>query len=159
MNCKRVEQKVWDYLDGHLSHADRAQLEAHLLHCESCRSAWGSAQQTQRALHQLTRYSAPSGFQARLHARLRQLKPEPARPRLRFGWKSLALAPALGLLFAWLWLWFGSGETGKSDTTQAGIPSSDDYAQACLELHEALEVADWSPTPAVHYWVHTGYTR
>lgn len=158
MNCKRVEQKVWDYLDGRLSQAERAQLEAHLADCEACYRAWVSAQQTKRALHQLTRYPAPSGFQVRLQARLRQATPEPARPRLRLGWKSLALAPALGLLFAWLW--FGGGEAGTgSDATQVGIPSSDDYAQACLELHEALEVADWSPTPAVHYWVHTGYTR
>lgn len=160
MNCKQVEQKVWEYLEGYLTESERALLEAHLERCESCQSVWISAQRTLMALQHLPRYTASESCKVRLRQRLQQAKPAPTRPQFQLGWKPLALAPVLGLLLAWFW--FKDAGTTNGETTpitSSSYTSVEEYAQACVELHESLDVADWAPTPAVHYWVSTSNTR
>ncbi len=157
MNCRVCERLVWDYLENRLSEAERERVESHLKHCSSCRASLESARQTYRALRSLPRASAPSGLVQRVHARIEQL-PEP-KPFQRWwqGWRTVALAPALGLLVALLW--WGAGQIGKStDTAQNPDRLAQQYAEDCLDLHEQLEVADWAPSPS-GYLLTSGYTR
>lgn len=157
MNCTHFEKQVWDYLEGRLSASERAAFEAHRAHCEHCQRVWESAQHTVQALRRLPRYRPAPDFRERLQARLQQASPKPARPRLRLGWKPLALAPALGLLIAFFWF---HNEPQKSLTNlPPDAVGTDDYTEMCVQLHETLETAEWSPTPAASYWVNTGYTR
>lgn len=157
MSCKRFERQVWDYLEGQLSPSERAAFEAHMAHCEHCQRVWDSAQRTVQALRQLPRYRPSPDFRERLQARLHQAPPKPARLRLRLGWKPLALAPALGLLVAFLWL--NNAPQENITNLPPDSAGTDDYTEMCLQLHEKLETAEWSPTPAASYWVNAGYTR
>ncbi|MER3403292.1 MAG: hypothetical protein C4336_05455 [Armatimonadota bacterium] len=157
MNCKQVEQKVWEYLD--LTESERALLEAHLGRCDSCQAVWALAQCTLMALQHLPRYTASEACKARLRQRLQQAKPAPTRPRFQLRWKPLALAPALGLLLAWFWFKGSGMNSGETAQITSSYTSVEEYAQACVELHESLDVADWAPTPAVHYWVNMSNTR
>jgi len=37
--------------------------------------------------------------------------------------------------------------------------AAEDPTESLVELHEQLEVADWSPSPTPSYFISTGYTR
>lgn len=153
MNCERCERQIWSYLEGLLSPKDAQALEAHLQACARCQRQLLAAQATYHALHALPRHRAPAGLAEGVRRRLSKV---PTRPRVDWVrvWRRMALAPALGLLVgaAW-WGW---------QAQQARVPvqvAAEDTAESLVELHEQLEVADWSPSPTPSYFISTGYTR
>jgi len=149
MRCKRFERQMWAYLEGQL--ADAQAFEAHVGACSRCQRQLAAAQATYRALHALPRHRAPTTLSAQVRRRLAEA---PARPRLdwaRVG-RRVALAPVLGLLIALAWWGW--------QTTHAPVnTAAEDPTEALVELHEQLEVADWSPSPTPSYFISTGYTR
>lgn len=153
MNCERYERQIWAYLEGRLSSREVHAFEAHLQACPHCQRQLVAARATYRALRGLPRHRAPANLAAEVRRRLAEM---PARPRVDWArvWRRVALAPALGLLVgaAW-WGW---------QVQQAGAPMqvvAEDSAESLVELHEQLEVADWSPSPTPSYFISTGYTR
>ncbi|MCS7301197.1 MAG: zf-HC2 domain-containing protein [Fimbriimonadales bacterium] len=152
MSCARYERWMWDALDGRLSAAQSQALQAHLQACAHCQRRWESAHASYRVLHTLPRRRAPENLTAQVRARL-QSSPAPA-PAWG-GWKRAALAPALGLLAALAW--WGGLALRTAETPAPPIASQP--AESWVELHEQLEIADWSPTPTANYFISTGYTR
>ncbi|MGQ9656727.1 MAG: anti-sigma factor family protein [Fimbriimonadales bacterium] len=153
MSCERFERQLWAYLEGRLSSKDAQALEAHLQSCVRCQRQLMAARATYRALRVLPRHRAPAHLAEGVRRRLSEV---PSRPRIDWArvWRRVALAPALGLLVgaAW-WGW---------QAQQAAAPvqvAAEDTAESLVELHEQLEVADWSPSPTASYFISTGYTR
>jgi len=153
MNCKRFEQQIWAYLEGQLPLAQARALEAHLQACPRCQRQMAAARATYRALHALPRHRAPEKLAAQIRHRIAEA---PARPRVDWACvrRRVALAPALGLLAVAAWWGWQTQQPNTSINTAAEDPT-----EALVELHEQLEVADWSPSPTPSYFISTGYTR
>lgn len=152
MKCTRYERWLWDDLEGRLSAAQRQELHAHLQSCPRCQRQRDAVLATYRALHELPRHRAPEHVVPQVRARLQE--PSRAKP-VSTWWKRVALAPALGLVAAavwWSWRAMTPSETGSEVVTQSSL-SADHW----VEIHEQLEVADWSPTAS--YFIKAGYTR
>ncbi len=150
MKCKQVQERIWDYLARELPADEQEAVSAHLQGCPACRQEVHSAQMMVVSLRNLPRYRASDLLKARIRERIRQERVRvPALPR--GSWRRWALVPVVGVLSALvvlggLNLWRGSQEDALSSA----------YAQACIELHEQMEVVDWAPSPAVTY---ASYTR
>ncbi|MCX7926259.1 MAG: zf-HC2 domain-containing protein [Fimbriimonadales bacterium] len=154
MNCTRYERWLWDDLEGRLSVAQAQELRQHLQACPHCQRRWEAAQVTYQALRTLPRRRAPEHLTQQVWARVQEAS---ARKPAFAWWKRVALAPALGVLAAaawWGWLAVNSEHGGVSGTATAS-QNADNW----VEIHEQLEVADWSPTPTPSYFITTGYTR
>ncbi len=152
MNCTRYARWFWDDLEGRLSAAQAQELRAHVQACPRCQRQWEAARATYQALRGLPRLRAPERLIHQTRARIQAAStPKPVAA----WWKRVALAPALGILAAaawWGWLAINSAimhpDTMASQNTENWV-----------ELHEQLELADWSPTPTPRYFITTGYTR
>lgn len=152
MNCTRFERWLWDEVEGRLSVAQSQAMQAHLQTCPRCQRQWESAQATYRALHALPRHRAPEHLVQQARARIQQASaPKPAFT----WWKRVALAPALGLLIAFGWWTY----TTRTQDTATPPTLAKEPTENWVEMHEQLEVADWSPTPTANYFITTGYTR
>jgi predicted anti-sigma-YlaC factor YlaD len=71
---------VTDYLEGVLRPADRARLEAHIAHCEYCRTYLDQMRTTIRLLGKLTTESLSPVAQHELLTRFRDWKRQRASP-------------------------------------------------------------------------------
>lgn len=154
MTCTRYDRWIWDELEGRLSVAQSQALRAHLQGCPRCQRQWESAQATYRALRALPRHRAPQHLAQQVRARLHQA---PSPQPVFVWWRRVALAPALGLLLAlawWGWLNY-SAEPPAANRPLVVQGTTENW----VEIHEQLEVADWSPTPTTHYFITTGYSR
>ena len=103
MKCEEVSRELIAYLDRRSNSADRAEVEQHLLACESCRTRAAEFRKLWGVLDQTPAQEPSFGFDARLRQRIaaepkrswfRTLVPQ---PRLAF---SLALLLALAILTA-----------------------------------------------------------
>ncbi len=154
MKCTRYERWLWDELEGRLGTAQAQELRAHLQVCPRCQRQWEAARATHQALRALPRYRAPQQLALQVRARIQ----ETAAPKPEFvWWKRVALAPALGILAAaawWGWLALNPDSTYSTETATAAHS-----VENWVEIHEQLEVADWSPTPTPSYFITTGYTQ
>lgn len=76
MNCDELTLLLPELVDGTLSDEKRTEAEAALAECEDCRRQLEMARQVHLFLVQLqaenTQFRVPSGFEARLLARVRQ---------------------------------------------------------------------------------------
>ncbi len=150
MNCTRFERWLWDEIEGRLSAAQSQAMRAHLQACPRCQRQWEAAQATYRALHTLPRHRAPEHLVVQMRTHIQQA----STPKPTFAWwKRVALAPALGLLIAFGW-WAYITRTQDTATPSAIAKQP---TENWVEVHEQLEVADWSPT--ANYFITTGYTR
>lgn len=152
MKCTRYERWLWDDLEGQLSAVQRQELAVHLQACPRCQRQRDAILATYRALHALPRRRAPQHVVQQVHTRLQ----EPSRPKaVAAWWKRVALAPALGLVVAAVWWgWLSMNPNGANSEVVKVPPQSEEN---WVEIHEQLEIADWSPT--VNYFVKTGYMR
>jgi anti-sigma factor RsiW len=153
MRCKRFERQMWAYVEGQLPLSRVQALEAHLRACPHCQRQLEAAQATYHALRALPRRRAPVNLSEQVRRRIAEA---PARPTLDWArvWRRVALAPALGLLAAAAWWGWYAYQSAPSPNTVAA-----DSAESFVELHEQLELADWSPSPTPSYFISTGYTR
>jgi len=60
MNCKRFQNRVYEYVDGTLSARVRAAAEGHLLRCGACRQAMRREQHVSQLLSERLRHDAES---------------------------------------------------------------------------------------------------
>lgn len=87
-------ETVSEYLDGRLSPADAARVEAHLTTCARCQEELASLRQTVRLLHRLPQIEPSRSF-------VLLETPAPARPALQVpAWAYGAVASAFALAFA-----------------------------------------------------------
>lgn len=95
MDCKEIETRLDDWFDGELADAAAADFQAHLDHCEACRSKVDSTRQLLLAAGGLAReMEPPRSLWPEIEARLRQ---EAAAPATAPAWPR---ALAAGLLVA-----------------------------------------------------------
>jgi anti-sigma factor RsiW len=79
--CRKVEPLLSDYLDNALSAREVWEVEKHLTACPACTQLSQQMQATVHVLRNADRYDTGDDFMAKLHARLDDLEPEPARGR------------------------------------------------------------------------------
>src|SRR5215207_1622928 len=108
-NCREIEAKLAEYVDGHQAETDRAAIDSHLESCPPCRTRAAG----ERAAHDLLcarrdtlRPTAPSHLRERCAAQRRVGSPPAAvvarSPWVRFSLAaSVVLAGALFVLFGW----------------------------------------------------------
>lgn len=103
MKCEEVSRELIAYLDRRSSSADRAEIEKHLLACDSCRTRAAEFRQVMGMLDEVPVQEPSFGLDARLRQRIAA---EPQRkwfhgivpqPRLAF---SVALLLALSIITA-----------------------------------------------------------
>ncbi len=90
---KHLAEELTAFLDGALATAERAQVEAHLAACASCRAERDRLAKAMALLGRLPAAPAPSGtFEARFHARLAACRAAWWRPLLHdfLAWRRLA---------------------------------------------------------------------
>lgn len=152
MTCTRYDRWLWDDLEGRLSAAQRQELYAHLQVCAHCQRQRDTVLATYQTLRALPRRRAPQHVMQQVRTRLQ----ESSRPKaVSAWWKRVALAPALGLVAAAVWWgWLSMNPNGDRSGIAIKSPQSE---ESWVEIHEQLEVADWSPTAS--YFIKTGYTR
>ncbi len=101
MKCEEVSRELIPYLDRRSNSADRAEIEKHLLTCESCRTRAAEFRQVMGMLDEVPVHEPSFAFDARLRERIaaepkrswfRGLVPQ---PRLAFA---AALLVALGVV-------------------------------------------------------------
>ncbi|MCW3097106.1 MAG: putative zinc-finger [Chthonomonadaceae bacterium] len=79
--CRKVEPLLSDYLENALSAREVWEVEKHLTACPACTQLSQQMQATVHVLRSADRYDTGDDFMAKLHARLDDLEPEPARSR------------------------------------------------------------------------------
>lgn len=72
MTCKEVWLEISEYIDGTLSPKVRAALDEHLAHCRHCTAIVDGVHNVIVLMADKRVFALPSGFTARLHARLKK---------------------------------------------------------------------------------------
>jgi anti-sigma factor RsiW len=72
MTCKEVWLEVSEYIDGTLSANARAALDQHLAHCRHCTAIVDGIHNVIVLMTDRRVFALPSGFTARLRARLKR---------------------------------------------------------------------------------------
>lgn len=106
MTCQQVERELSAYLDGELTAAARAGVDAHVAGCSSCRERLAELDKLVRGVGAVARVGAPPGFLAAVRGKL-------ARPGVGWDWlwrpwwvklplEAVAAVVVVGLA-AWWW--------------------------------------------------------
>lgn len=82
--CPIVEQTIASYIDGNLSTDDRIAFERHMASCQVCRTIERELRMTQSLLRTLPAAAPQDDFEARLAARIADVKLKPAPWWTRF---------------------------------------------------------------------------
>lgn len=110
MDCLSAE-KIYRYLDGDLSAAEGAALEAHLAVCSECRTAVEARRRIGEAAACLPAFDVPADFASRVMEKIESVPaPAPARTSV-LGWLGAAVAgvSALGLTYVLIAVLSGTG--------------------------------------------------
>ena len=118
-NCREIEAKLAEYVDGVQADTERAAVESHLQSCPACRARAAG----ERAAHDLVcgrretlRTTAPGHLRARCAAQRRVASP-PAAPITRTPWVRFSLAASV-LLAVGLFVLFGWGSSVETFAAQ-----------------------------------------
>jgi anti-sigma factor RsiW len=118
-NCREIEAKLAEYVDGHQAEAERAAVESHLQSCPPCRTRAAG----ERAAHDLVcarrdtlRSTAPGHLRERCAAQRQAARP-PAAVLARTPWVRFSLAASV-LVAAGLFVLFGWGSSVETYAAQ-----------------------------------------
>jgi len=75
MNCKGIENKIWDYIEGKLNENEQAAIESHLQHCSACAKLEKGIRNSNAILEQAKRSEFDPFYYSRLQARMESEKP------------------------------------------------------------------------------------
>lgn len=153
MDCKRCEQQIWAYAEGQLAPVQVHALEAHLRECSHCQRQLEAARVAYRALRRL-RAVGRCGFVGACVARSQRCLSAPRSAGRVFGVASRSRPHS----HRWQWWLGGAGTRNSSHPSQTPAPMWTP-PRRLVELHEQLELADWSPSPTPSYFISTGYTH
>ena len=130
MACKLWGELLHAYQDGMLSPSERTSMEAHLRTCADCRAEWVLLQGVVRALREEPLIGPPSGFTAKVMARV----PVRSKP-WAFNWRAfLYIGLYLALMAGTLWGMAAFGprigdayEDGIFDAVEWGTVFGEDF--------------------------------
>ncbi len=102
MNCKEVYRDLSGYLDGDVQDERKKEIEAHIAHCDSCRTYRNVLLDGLRTYRSLPHHRLPDDFYGRLEHSIYRLEEEKRLRRSRSSVSSLmrTLSPVLSAGFA-----------------------------------------------------------
>lgn len=157
MQCDACRSTLFEYLDGGLTGADQAELEAHLTHCPGCRAELQDLRETVALVAGLPAPEPPEAFWQQYLRELRQrVAPAPRLPRLRNWFAGLAMRPVpalavgIAVILAVFLTWTGGPERppmpelASLNLAQQVALSEDLDLLREMDLLEAIELLeDW----------------
>lgn len=160
MNCNRFENLIWDYLEEQCAPHERHEIESHAAGCACCSRALAAAKASFAHLRRLPKYDAPPGLAEKTRARLKSLPTHRSQSTrwlqrlsgLNVRW---AIAPAIGaILIGVLWVQQVNAPaqwTQKNTQPAETRTLADEYADACMRIHEQVTASELNGDPTTDY--------
>ena len=95
MNCDKVKELLWAYLENKTTAEETAEIETHLEGCAACREELAQQKEIKNALASLPDEELPEGYHTELMQKLqaeRKIVPFPAKKK--HGWKQMSMIAA-----------------------------------------------------------------
>lgn len=153
MDCRKIEQMIYPYIDGELTHDEAETVRIHLSTCAGCGNKFQSWQHISSALHDLgeTTVSAPPAFTVAVMQRIADGEKAAALPQknswLSRKWKqtTVAVAVAVMLIVGTLTTYSGSLlqmvdnfpsviQPGSTSTDDINTPASTNNAPGATDV-------------------------
>ena len=99
MNCDKVKELLWAYLENKTTAEETAEIETHLEGCAACREELAQQKEMKNALASLPDEELPEGYHTELMQKLqaeRKIVPFPAKKK--HGWKQMSMIAAAVLV-------------------------------------------------------------
>lgn len=99
MNCDKVKELLWAYLENKTTAEETAEIETHLEGCAACREELAQQKEIKNALASLPDEELPEGYHTELMQKLqaeRKVVPFPAKKK--HGWKQMSMIAAAVLV-------------------------------------------------------------
>ena len=99
MNCDKVKELLWTYLENKTTAEETAEIETHLEGCAACREELAQQKEIKNALASLPDEELPEGYHTELMQKLqaeRKVVPFPAKKK--HGWKQMSMIAAAVLV-------------------------------------------------------------
>lgn len=99
MNCDKVKELLWAYLENKTTAEETAEIETHLEGCAACREELAQQKEIKNALASLPDEELPEGYHTELMQKLqaeRKVVPFPAKKK--HGWKRMSMIAAAVLV-------------------------------------------------------------
>lgn len=99
MNCEKVKELLWAYLENKTTAEETAEIETHLEGCVACREELAQQKEIKNALASLPDEELPEGYHTELMQKLqaeRKIVPFPAKKK--HGWKQMSMIAAAVLV-------------------------------------------------------------
>ena len=99
MNCDKVKELIWEYLENKTTAEETAEIETHLEGCAACREELAQQKEMKNALASLPDEELPEGYHTELMQKLqaeRKVVPFPAKKK--HGWKQMSMIAAAVLV-------------------------------------------------------------
>ena len=99
MNCDKVKELLWAYLENKTTAEETAEIETHLEGCAACREELAQQKEIKNALASLPNEELPEGYRTELMQKLqaeRKVVPFPAKKK--HGWKQMSMIAAAVLV-------------------------------------------------------------
>ena len=99
MNCDKVKELLWAYLENKTTAEETAEIETHLEGCAACREELAQQKEMKNALASLPDEELPEGYHTELMQKLqaeRKVVPFPAKKK--HGWKQMSMIAAAVLV-------------------------------------------------------------
>ena len=99
MNCDKVKELLWAYLENKTTAEETAEIETHLEGCAACREELAQQKEIKNALASLPDEELPKDYHTELMQKLqaeRKVVPFPAKKK--HGWKQMSMIAAAVLV-------------------------------------------------------------
>lgn len=99
MNCDKVKELLWAYLENKTTAEETAEIETHLEGCAACREELAQQKEIKNALASLPDEELPEDYHTELMQKLqaeRKVVPFPAKKK--YGWKQMSMIAAAVLV-------------------------------------------------------------
>ena len=99
MNCDKVKELLWAYLENKTTAEETAEIETHLEGCAACREELAQQKEIKNALASLPDEELPEGYHTELMQKLQaERKVVPFPVKKKHGWKQMSMIAAAVLV-------------------------------------------------------------
>lgn len=99
MNCDKVKELLWAYLENKTTAEETAEIETHLEGCAACREELAQQKEMKNALASLPDEELPEGYHTELMQKLQaERKVVPFPVKKKHGWKQMSMIAAAVLV-------------------------------------------------------------
>lgn len=99
MNCDKVKELLWAYLENKTTAEEAAEIETHLEGCAACREELAQQKEIKNALASLPDEELPEGYHTELMQKLQaERKVVPFPVKKKHGWKQMSMIAAAVLV-------------------------------------------------------------